>query len=85
MEVIYLKRALEDLEYWKNTGNKKVQKRIVALITAIENEPFSGLGKPELLKYDLSGKWSRRISEEHRVVYEIKNEKILIYSLKGHY
>jgi toxin YoeB len=89
MEVIYAPKAVEDLKYWKKTGNKAVQKKITILIEAIQENPYEGIGKPEPLKYNLSGAWSRRINHEHRLVYEIneKNEILIldILSLKGHY
>lgn len=53
MEVIYLKRAIGDLNFWKRAGNKNVQQRIASLIDSIEKDPYRGIGKPELLKYDL--------------------------------
>lgn len=58
MEVVYSQEALKDLEFWKKSGNKIIQKRILLLINAICENPYIGIGKPELLKYDLSGKWS---------------------------
>lgn len=89
MEVIFAPKALEDLQYWKKSGNKIIQKKIQALILAIQKNPFEGIGKPEQLKHNLSGLWSRRINQEHRLVYEIndRNEIIIldILSLKGHY
>ena len=89
MEVIYSPKAIEDLKYWKRSGNKTVQKRITNLIEAIQQDPYKGIGKPEPLKYNLSGVWSRRITQEHRLVYEIneRNEIVIldILSLKGHY
>ena len=89
MEVIFAPKALEDLQYWKKSGNKIIQKKIKALILAIQKNPFEGIGKPEQLKHNLSGLWSRRINQEHRLVYEIndRNEIIIldILSLKGHY
>jgi toxin YoeB len=87
MEIILLKKAREDRDYWKQTGNDKIMKRITALLKDIEKHPFSGLGKPEPLKGNLQGKWSRRITEEHRMVYSISNGRIYVYvfSLKGHY
>jgi len=89
MEVIYSPKAVEDLKYWKKTGNKVIQKKITNLIEAIQKNPYEGIGKPEPLKYNLSGAWSRRINHEHRLVYEIneKNEIVIldILSLKGHY
>jgi toxin YoeB len=89
MEVIYSPKAIEDLKYWKKSGNKIIQKRITALIDAIQQNPYEGIGKPEPLKYNLAGAWSRRITKEHRLVYEIneRNELIIldVLSLKGHY
>jgi len=85
MEVEYKKKALEDREYWKQSGNIKVQNRISELINDICEHPFTGIGKPEPLKYELSGLWSRRITRNHRIVYEIFDGKISIISMKGHY
>jgi toxin YoeB len=89
MEVIYSPKAVDDLKYWRKTGNKTIQKKITTLIEAIQENPYAGIGKPEPLKYNLSGAWSRRINHEHRLVYEIneKNELIIldVLSLKGHY
>ena len=75
------------LEEWKKSGNKKVQQKITNLVFAIELMPFEGIGKPEALKYDLAGLWSRRINQEHRIIYQVLVEKdtIKIYALKGHY
>jgi toxin YoeB len=82
MEVRYL-------IFWKKSGNKIIQKRIVLLIEDIIKHPYYGIGKPEPLKYELSGKWSRRINDEHRIIYQIVEENIIeileIVSLKGHY
>lgn len=85
MEVVYLPKADEDLEYWIHTGNKAVLKKIAQLTEAIISNPYSGIGKPEALKYQLAGKWSRRITDEHRYVYQIEGEILKVYSLKGHY
>jgi len=87
MEIIYSEEAQKDIEYWKRSGNKNIQKKITQLLNAIEEDPFGGVGKPEALKYKLSGLWSRRINQEHRIVYQVsENQKtIRIYSLKGHY
>lgn len=85
MEISFTNRALSDLDFWKRAGNKSVQNKIELLIQSIISSPFSGSGKPEPLKYELSGKWSRRINGEHRLVYEVRNDKIIILSLKGHY
>ena len=89
MEVIYSPKAVRDLMFWKKSGNKIIQKKIVQLIIAIQESPFTGIGKPEPLKYELSGSWSRRINEEHRIIYEIHEDSTVvileIQSLKVHY
>jgi len=87
MEVKLLEDADADLLFWKRSGNKAIQKKINQLLKAIQESPFSGIGKPEALKYELSGKWSRRISKEDRLVYEIDENTnlILVHSLRGHY
>ena len=85
MEIIYLQQALDDLSYWKKSGNRTIQDKISKLIKSIEETPYEGLGKPEGLKYHHSGKWSRRITKADRLIYEIEDNKVFIYSLKGHY
>jgi len=67
------------------SGNKAVQKKIHQLLADIQQHPFEGIGKPEALKHSLAGKWSRRIDKGHRLIYEVQTNKILVYSLKGHY
>ncbi len=85
MEVGYSPKAMEDIAYWKKSGNKKIQHKIAALISSIEETPFTGIGSPEALKYKLAGLWSRRINQEHRLIYEISNNTVFIHSLLGHY
>ena len=85
MEIIYNQKALDDLQFWKKSGNTKMQNKISELIQAIEHDPFVGIGKPELLKYELIGKWSRRINQEHRIIYQMDENILKIYSLKDHY
>ena len=85
MEIIYLQQALEDIKFWKSSGNKSIQNRITILLKSIEETPFEGIGKPERLKHHHSGKWSRRITKADRIIYEVEEDKIFIYSLKGHY
>jgi len=85
MEIIFLPEAEEDLDFWIKSGNKTILKKIAQLVEAITKTPFEGVGKPEPLKYNLTGCWSRRINTEHRLVYEILDNKILIHSAKGHY
>ena len=82
--ITFTKDALLHLSEWK-TANPKIFPKIVTLITDIAANPFSGIGKPEPLKHDLTGRWSRRISDEHRLVYEVKETTILIISCRYHY
>ncbi|MEZ5672439.1 MAG: Txe/YoeB family addiction module toxin [Thiotrichaceae bacterium] len=65
--------------------NRKIHAKIIELINDIQRHPFNGIGKPEPLKYDLTGFWARRISQEHRLVYKITEEEIIIVSCKFHY
>lgn len=85
MEITYSADAKEDLLFWRKSGNKAVQKKITSILNSILETPFEGIGKPEPLKYDLSGKWSRRINQEHRLIYDVTEIRIKIYSLRGHY
>jgi toxin YoeB len=85
MEVIFTPKALSDLDDWEKSRNIIIRKRIQQLLQSIRATPFEGIGKPEPLKHGLSGKWSRRINQEHRLIYNLDDNKINIYSLKGHY
>ena len=84
MQITFSKNAWEDYTSWQ-TDDKRMLKKINKLIKDIQRNPFSGIGKPEPLKFDLSGLWSRRIDREHRLVYKIKDKEILIYSCRYHY
>ncbi|MCE7058941.1 Txe/YoeB family addiction module toxin [Dyadobacter sp. CY343] len=84
-KLIFSSKAQEDLQYWKKSGSQSIQKKIEELIRSIIETPFHGIGKPEALKYELAGSWSRRINREHRIVYQVNDEFIKIESLKGHY
>ena len=84
MRKIWFDEAWEDYLYWQ-TQDRKTLKRVNKLIKDIEREPFSGIGKPEPLKGELSGCWSRRIDESNRIVYRIREEVVEIVSCKGHY
>ena len=84
MNLIFSDKAWEEYMYWQNTA-KQIFKKINQLIKDIKREPFEGIGKPEPLKYELSGFWSRRISDEHRLVYEVSDNYIAIVSCRFHY
>ena len=82
---IFTDNAWIDYLYWQKT-DKQMVKRINKLIKSIERDGFShGIGKPEPLKHDLSSYWSRRINDEHRIIYKIDDEKLVITSCKDHY
>jgi toxin YoeB len=85
MEIEFTVRASEDLIYWQRTNDKTVLKKIRALLENIIETPFLGIGKPEALKHELSGKWSRRITKTDRLIYQIVGNRLYIFSLKGHY
>lgn len=85
MEIILSPKAQQDLKHWKLSGNVKIQKKISELLNVISSTPFTGIGKSEALKHDYSGCWSRRINEEHRLIYEVQADVINILSLKDHY
>ena len=84
MQVTFSPQAKEDFDNWLKT-NKSVAKKIVQLIEAIKQNPFKGIGKPEPLKHQLSGYWSRRINKEHRLVYSVSENAVFILSAQGHY
>jgi len=84
MQITFSPQAKDDLEFWLKT-NKTTAKKIVQLIEDIKQNPFDGIGKPEPLKHQLSGFWSRRINREHRLIYQISENSIFIFSAKGHY
>jgi toxin YoeB len=77
-------QALEDLQYWIKADARKAR-RILDLIDAALREPFAGVGKPEALKHALSGCWSRRIDHEHRLVYRIEADALVVLSCRYHY
>lgn len=85
MEIEFTLIAMQDLDYFKKSGNKTILKKIRALLESIQESPYVGIGKPEALKYEQSGNWSRRISQEHRLIYEVQSEFIIVHSLRGHY
>lgn len=85
MEVVFTATAIGDLGYWKKSGNKIIQNRITKLLKSIQRTPFECIGKPEALKHNFSGCWSRRINNEHRLIYKVSNDRITVLSLKDHY
>jgi toxin YoeB len=82
--IVFDFKAFEDFNEWARV-DKKIQNKIVELIKDINRNSHYGLGKPELLKHELSGYWSRRINDEHRLIYKITNEEIIVISCKYHY
>jgi toxin YoeB len=83
--VEYTLRAKQDIACFKKSRQANILKKICQLIESIQKSPFEGIGKPESLKYELTGCWSRRINKEHRLVYEVAKNKIFILSAQGHY
>ncbi len=84
MELLWTDDAWREYLYWQK-NNKQILKRINELIKVIQRTPFEGIGKSEALRYDLAGFWSRRIDQEHRLVYAIEGETIKIVQCKNHY
>ncbi len=82
--IAFLPDAFDDFNHWARE-NKKTYVRISELIKDIRRNPFSGIGKPEPLKHELKGLWSRRITDQHRLVYKVSEDEVLIYSCKLHY
>ncbi len=87
MEIVLLEQAQKDRDYWKESGNKTIMNRITALLKEIVEHPYTGIGKPEPLKYDLAGKWSRRINSEHRLIYSVNEDIVTVYvfAMRYHY
>jgi len=83
-KIAFLPVAFEDFNWWA-TSDRKIYRKIVRLIKEIERAPFTGLGKPEPLKHGLQGLWSRRITNEHRLIYKVTEEDIIIVSCRFHY
>ncbi len=88
MKLIFAEQAWQDYLYWQQQDKRMVgsiSKRINELIRATVREPCGGIGKPEALKHALAGFWSRRISEEHRMIYRVEKDSLLIAQLRYHY
>ena len=83
-KILLEKNPIEDFEYWSK-NDKIILKKIAELFVAISKQPFEGIGKPELLKGNLTGYWSRRINAEHRIVYAVDNEKVIVIACRTHY
>ncbi|WP_081208272.1 Txe/YoeB family addiction module toxin [Salegentibacter sediminis] len=84
MQLVWSSTAWEDYLYWQKV-DKKILKRINTLVKSCLRTPYDGIGKPEALKGDLQGFWSRRITSEHRLVYKFEKEKLLIAACRYHY
>ena len=83
-KIVFERSAFEDFTAWA-TADKTIHRRIVALIMDVLREPFAGLGKPEPLRHELKGYWSRRIDGEHRLVYKVDQDSVTIVACKHHY
>lgn len=83
MKLIFSENAWDDYLYWQQS-DKKIFKRINELIQDMKRNKYQGIGKPEPLRHNLAGYWSRRITSEHRIVYKIENDAILIAQLRYH-
>ena len=81
----FSQQAVNDIESHKKTGNKAVLRKLLKILNELSEHPIEGTGKPERLKYNYSGLWSRRINSEHRLVYDVQKNKIIVLSAKGHY
>lgn len=82
----YSAQANKDIDFHKKSGNKALLKKLLVLLEELTEHPTIGTGKPEQLKHDLTSYWSRRINQEHRLVYKIMDDNVVrIYSAKGHY
>jgi toxin YoeB len=84
MKLVFSDAAWEDYLFWQQQDRRMVE-RINKLIKEVQREPFTGIGKPEPLKHALAGYWSRRITDEHRMVYKIEGDSMLIAQLRYHY
>jgi toxin YoeB len=78
-------QAKEDIDFFRNSGQSLILKKIRNLVEQLLEEPFTCIGKPEPLRFQLTGLWSRRINKEHRLVYEVEETKIIILSCRSHY
>jgi len=84
LKLLFAANAWDDYLYWQHT-DRRTLRRVNELIRAIQRAPYEGIGKPEPLRHGLSGYWSRRITEEHRIVYKVDDEILYIAQLRYHY
>lgn len=84
MNVTFTPTALDDLRYWLKTDKRQAE-RVLALLKEIRRTPFEGTGKPEPLRFQLAGCWSRRIDREHRLVYQVEETEIVVIACRYHY
>jgi toxin YoeB len=84
MKLVFSQNAWEDYNYWQKT-DRKIHRRINELILDIQRNRYQGIGKPEPLRHNLAGYWSRRINKEHRIVYKIEDDSVLIAQVRYHY
>jgi len=83
-ELVFMPKAWQDMGWWVQ-NDLKIVKKIYSLLESICKTPFAGIGQPEILKANYQGYWSRRINLEHRIVYKVENNRIVVHSLRGHY
>lgn len=85
--IIITNKAQEHYKYWKSTGNATIISKIKKLLADIAEHPYTGIGKPEALRHSLTGKWSRRITRIHRIVYSVNGTEVTVHilSMKNHY
>lgn len=86
-KIVLSDQARKEYLYFSQSGNKAIINKISTLLQDISEHPYTGIGKPEALKYELAGKWSRRINSEHRIIYSVQEDTIEIYvfSMRYHY
>ncbi|HEX9873509.1 MAG TPA: Txe/YoeB family addiction module toxin [Deferrimonas sp.] len=84
MNVTFTPTALDDLRYWLKTDKRQAE-RVLAILEEIRRTPFAGIGKPEPLRFQLAGCWSRRIDREHRLVYQVEETEIIVIACRYHY
>ena len=85
--LVFTEQARADWHFWRTSGNKAVWKKIAALLADMAEHPYTGIGKPEALRYELAGCWSRRINTEHRIVYRVQDTviEIEVLAMRYHY